>query len=849
MSARRNDRPRRAGSRGCTPRVEQVEARLLLATFTVLNVADAGPDSLRQAIIDANTAPGPDDIRFNIPGPGPFSIIPQTALPGISDPVVIDGTTQPGFAGRPIIELNGSASIFNFNFFGSGLTINAPSTVRGLAINRFNGYGIELNNVDGGVIAGNFIGTDPLGVVDLGNGFGGIELFDSRNVVIGGQTAADGNVISGNNGVGINIFGFSGLPGGNTIQGNMIGTDRAGVRAVPNNRGGIVVNASGNRIGGTGAGQANTIAFNGSNGVQVGFSFFSQGIDANPIRGNAIYGNAALGIDLGGDGVTFNDPPDSDMGPNQFQNFPVIEAAYPSPGGTTIEGSLNSRPNSTFLIDLYLNDEPDPTGYGEGQRYFGTTTVTTNAGGLADLNFELPGVAAPGQVITATATDRSGNTSEFSLDTSVTSEPQADLTLRLADAPDPVQVGQVLTYTVVVTNNGPTRARDVTVTDVLPTGVTFVSATPSQGIATSAGGVLTARLGDLRVGQTATLQIMVRPTAVGTLSNTVTVRSAETDAEPQDNTATVTTTVNPALPADLAISKADLPDPVRVDRELTYRLYVANNGPGDAIGVVVTDELPQGAEFISASSSLGTVTQSAGTLTVNIDALPAGQRVQVTIVVRPLAIGTLLNTATVVGSQPDFQPGNDIATIESRVVAEATPPIILAQRLTVTRSGITGIVLTFSEALDADLAEAPTNYGLRSAGRDGVIGTADDSTVTLSSVRYDAGRRTVTLTPKRPLQLGVFYQVTVNGAGAPGVTDTSGNVLDGDRNGLPDGIYESLIGRGTHERPRQFQRDQLIPQPGLVRRTRPQHRPRPSNSSFSETFLNLSRVRRRGSQA
>ena len=76
---------------------------------------------------------------------------------------------------------------------------------------------------------------------------------------------------------------------------------------------------------------------------------------------------------------------------------------------------------------------------------------------------------------------RSGNTSEFSLDTSVTSEPQADLILRLSDAPDPVQVGQALTYTVIVTNNGPTRARDVTVTDVLPTGVTFVSATPSQG--------------------------------------------------------------------------------------------------------------------------------------------------------------------------------------------------------------------------------------------------------------------------------------------------------------------------------------------------------------------------------
>jgi uncharacterized repeat protein (TIGR01451 family) len=833
--------------------VEQVEARRLLATFTVLNVADAGPNSLRQAILDANAASGLDDIRFSIPGPGPFTIIPQTALPTVSDPVIIDGTTQPGFAGRPIIELNGSASNVNF-FFASGLTINAPgSTVRGLAINRFNGYGIELNNVDGGVIAGNFIGTDPLGVVDLGNGFGGITLFESRNVSIGGPTTAEGNVISGNNGVGINLSGFTGLPGGNTIQGNMIGTDRTGSRAIPNNGGGILVNASGNQIGGTGAGQANTIAFNGSSGVQVGFSFFFQRIEANPIRGNAIYGNGGLGIDLGGNGVTFNDPSDSDLGPNLFQNFPVIDAAYPSPGGTTIEGSLISRPNSTFSIDFYLNDAPDPSGYGEGQRYFGTRTITTNASGLADLNFEIPGGAAPGLVITATATDRSNNTSEFSLERSVTPGPLADLTLSLSDAPDPAQVGQALTYTVTVTNNGPTRARQVTVTDVLPTGVTFVSTTPSQGIATVAGGVLNANLGDLRIGQTATLQVVVRPTGIGTLSNTVTVRSAETDPEPQDNTATVTTTVNPALPADLAISKVDLPDQVRVDRELTYRLYISNNGPGDAVGVVVTDELPQGVEFVSASSSLGTVTQSGGTLTANIDTLAAGQSMQVTIVVRPLVIGTLLNTAAVVGSQPDFQPGNDITTIETRVVAEATPPTILAQRLTVTRSGITGIVLTFSEPLDADLAEAPNNYGLRSAGRDGVVGSADDSMVAFSSIRYDAGRRTVTLTPSRPLKLGVFYQVTVNGVGAPGVTDTAGNVLDGDRNGLPDGIYESQIGRGTHVRPTRFQRDQVIPLPGPIRRRRPQpqpgSQPRPSHSSFSETILNLSRVKRRESRA
>src|SRR5207245_2771692 len=98
----------------------------------VTNTNDSGPGSLRQAILDANANAGADMIAFNISGAGAHTIIPASALPTITDPVTIDGTTQPGFSGNPLIELNGS------NAFGNGFTINAgSSTVRGLIINRF----------------------------------------------------------------------------------------------------------------------------------------------------------------------------------------------------------------------------------------------------------------------------------------------------------------------------------------------------------------------------------------------------------------------------------------------------------------------------------------------------------------------------------------------------------------------------------------------------------------------------------------------------------------------------------------------------------------------------------------
>src|SRR5262249_22766180 len=130
-------------------------------TFTVTNTGDnggvnpapgAGTGTLRQAIVDANANPGADMIVFSIPGASPFTISPTSALPTITDPLTIDGTTQPGFGGSPIIELNGTVA----GGAANGLNITAGrSTVRGMVINRFGQNGILLAE-SSDLIEGNF---------------------------------------------------------------------------------------------------------------------------------------------------------------------------------------------------------------------------------------------------------------------------------------------------------------------------------------------------------------------------------------------------------------------------------------------------------------------------------------------------------------------------------------------------------------------------------------------------------------------------------------------------------------------------------------------------------------------
>ncbi len=256
-------------------------------------VVDATHTSLREAINAANSAPGVNTISFNIPGPGPHTIQPTSPLPVITDPVVIDGTTEPDYAGAPVIELNGALA----GLRGNGLTITAgSSTVRGLVINRFQSDGeLETGNAlllktgDGNTIEGCYLGTDVRGTLALANEGAGVLVLESDNNTIGGTSPNAGNVISGNTAWGI----FLG-PGvvGNEIVGNLIGTDSTGTAALGNGQAGIELHrATNNTVGGRTPEARNVISGN-AVGVTIK-NVTGVGGTTNRIEGNYIGTNAA----------------------------------------------------------------------------------------------------------------------------------------------------------------------------------------------------------------------------------------------------------------------------------------------------------------------------------------------------------------------------------------------------------------------------------------------------------------------------------------------------------------------------------------------------------------------------
>ena len=315
----------------------------------------------------------------------------------------ITGTVALGNALDGISMAGGTAN----NTIG-GTVPGARNVISG---NGGSGIGVVQPGTSGNIVQGNYIGTNAHGTSAIPNVDGIWFGEEAANNIIGGLTPGARNVISGNNqfGISINNPGTS----GNLIQGNAIGTDVSEGLALPNDLGGIVLtlNAGDNVIGGLEGGAGNTIAFNQGPGVKT----HPDAGTGNAILGNSIYSNGFLGIDLSDNGVTQNDLDDADTGPNNYQNFPVLNTVEFSAGYVTIDGSLNSTPSTEFTLQFFANQIADGTGYGEGETLLGTEVVTTDAGGDIGFNYTLPILVSSGQVITATATDPAGNTSEFSL--------------------------------------------------------------------------------------------------------------------------------------------------------------------------------------------------------------------------------------------------------------------------------------------------------------------------------------------------------------------------------------------------------------------------------------------------
>jgi hypothetical protein len=283
-----------------------------------------------------------------------------------------------------------------------------------------NGRGIVVQGMTatGAVIQGNYVGTSADGASAIPN-YEGVVVSGAPGALVGGTEAGAGNVISGNTLYGVAAYGSAtpGIPGP-VIQGNHIGTNAAGTAGVPNRIGITAALVTGVTVGGTAPRAANIVAFNTRPGVRI-----SSGTGA-VIRGNSIYENGGLGIDLGGDdfsgnfsdgdGVTANDAGDGDTGPNNRQNFPVLTSASVGAGTTQVVGTLNSTPNTTFQLDFYANPSCGPSGHGEGQTYLGSATVNTDGSGNGSFTASnLTGVSTS-MLISATATHPDGSTSEFS---------------------------------------------------------------------------------------------------------------------------------------------------------------------------------------------------------------------------------------------------------------------------------------------------------------------------------------------------------------------------------------------------------------------------------------------------
>ncbi|WP_146583103.1 DUF4347 domain-containing protein, partial [Neorhodopirellula pilleata] len=267
----------------------------LLATYTVTNTNNSGAGSLRQAITDANNNAGADSIVFNI-GSGVKTINLASDLPFLYSQVTIDATTQSGYAGTPLIVLNGGGTVVDGIRLWGG---SDGSTVRGLVLNNFTGKAIDVATSSNTTIAGNYIGINQAGASAAGNSIG-INVFDSTGTVIGGSTAANRNMISGNTDIGVLI---SGTSSGNFIRGNYIGTNAAGTSAVGNQSHAILVSAANNTIGGATSGYGNVISGTISgNGITLSSTATGTTIQGNYIGTNAAgtsaIANSSYGIEV-----------------------------------------------------------------------------------------------------------------------------------------------------------------------------------------------------------------------------------------------------------------------------------------------------------------------------------------------------------------------------------------------------------------------------------------------------------------------------------------------------------------------------------------------------------------------
>lgn len=887
------------------PVVEWVEPRVLLASFVVQSVADDNSaGTLRWAILQANSVSGPNTIQFAIPAAGVQTISLASPLPEITAAVTIDGASQPGYAGSPMIQLDGS----RLTAGSDGLVLTGgDSTIQGLVISGFPGAAIVLSGGGANRVLANELGTDAGGTTALanqqgirilgsslntiggstagmgnlisGNRASGIEIIDSSqpatgnliegNLIgttadgitalpnqgpgilvngsggnqIGGSNAGSGNVISGNNGSGIqltsgasgnlvsgnfvgtaadgvtivsnrldgivldgapsNIIGGSDPGSGNIIAGNLgngittlrsaeanligcnfIGTDVTGTLRLGNKGNGVALGSSGNTVGGVGSVGGNTIAYNGTGAVGAGVQLVGL-VNRDTILSNSIYENAGLGINLG-NGPTPNHAPGSGPGPNDYQNYPILSNPVSDGRSTTLTGTLLGRPTSTYTVQLFWSPLGDPSGYGEGRHELSTFDVSTDVSGKATFSPLLP-VTPPGAVVSATATDGAGNTSEFSPYVQIAGV--TDLDVSITATPERVGSGGSLSYQVMVRNTGSSAAHNVVVTDNLPANVIVQSVTSSQGNPPMVmGRTVISALGTIAANASATLSIVVtvRGGPGTSLINTASVVLDETDPTPGNNTASLTTPVVGL--ADLSVDISSSAASVSHGDSITYVATARNLGPSQATHVTISLPVVGGLSVTSVTTSQGDGSFHGGQVTADLGTLEAGDSATLTVVVRANAPGQVVSTASISGDQIDPDSSNDSASVTVTVLPvvdvgiaiAATPsPVAFGQALVYTITATNQGPDAASAVTISDLL--PTGVTFVSA----VSSTGAEPTLT--------DRRLVAILGDLPAGESATVQIHVVTSSPPGSTLlNTADVTTSERDSNPDDNRASL---------------------------------------------------------